>query len=78
MNMIKRVTDLESKHFKIFGYQIVTPEDILFGTTEILNNYLNALEKSIKDKKDYIIGNFGITEESVRLFNRPAEKIIWD
>lgn len=78
MTKTKKVIDLEGKYFRVFGYRVVTPDDILFGASEILEKYISTLEKSVKEKKDYIIGNFGITEESVKLFNRPAEKIIWD
>lgn len=78
MNKLKKIIDLECKFRDVIGYRIQTPASVVIGKDNEIDRYISEFERSIKDKKDYITGNFGITEESVRIFNRPPGKIIWD
>lgn len=78
MDKIKKIINLECKFRDVIGYRIPTPDSILINKDNEIDKYISEFERSIKDKKDYITGKFGVTEESVRVFNSPPEKIIWD
>lgn len=75
---MKKWEKLESKHLKMFGYYFPTPFGVIKGNVEEVNKFIELLEKSISEKKDYLIGHYGITEEYIKQQKRPAENIIWD
>lgn len=69
---------LMNKHFSIFGYYFPTPFKVIKGNKEEVAKFTELLEKSISEKKDYLIGNYNITDEYIKQQKRPPESIIWD
>lgn len=75
---MKRWQRLKDKHFDMFGYSFNAPFEVISGNTKEVEKFTDLLEKSITKHKDYIVGNYGITENYIAQQKKPPEDTIWD
>ena len=75
---MKKWQHLKDKHFDMFGYSFNAPFEVISGDNKEVERFTDLLEKSLTNHKDYIVGNYGITESYISQQKKPPEDIIWD
>ncbi len=75
---MKKWQRLKDKHFDMFGYSFNAPFEVISGDNKEIEKFIELLQKSITEHKDYIVGNYGITESYIVQQKKPPEDTIWD